>query len=340
MKIIRILVVCIVLACFAGLGVAVLGYTLNRPADGIAAGGTVFTVLRGEASGAIAERLQAESLIRSALFLSAYSRIIRSEGGLKTGTYLIPAEATAIGIHDLLISGRQILERITIPEGWTVSKIADLMEDRGITSREAFLKASANIELLDEYGIPAENAEGYLFPDTYLFSKEMDAGRVVRHLIDTFFRQLQSIYPDYEDFTSAELFEKVVLASIIEREYKDPTDAPLISSVFTNRLAVRMRLQSCATVAYVMTEIQGNEYPEYLTYADLEIEDPYNTYRNRGLPPGPIANPGRVAIESAFAPVESDYLYFVLENPEDGRHYFSKSLGEHNLAKSLYLKSP
>ena len=130
----------------------------------------------------------------------------------------------------------------------------------------------------------------------------------------------------------------MILASIVEREYRVEEEAPLIASVFTNRLRLGIGLESCATLAYIITEIQHKPHPEYITLEDKGIDSPYNTYKWAGLPPGPIANPGRVALDAAFHPARTDYLYFVLRDPEEGKHYFSRDLDAHNKAKNLYLK--
>ena len=124
----------------------------------------------------------------------------------------------------------------------------------------------------------------------------------------------------------------------MEREYRLPKEAPLIASVFYNRLEHNIALSSCATVEYIITEVQGKKHPEYITYDDLRIKSPYNTYLNRGLPPTPICNPGAVSLEAAFNPPETDYLYFLLKDPETGEHHFSKRFAEHNNARVLYLK--
>ena len=128
-------------------------------------------------------------------------------------------------------------------------------------------------------------------------------------------------------------YEGVVLASIIEKEYQSEEEAPLIASVFVNRLKKNMRLESCATVLYVLTDIQGRPHPERLFYTDLEIESPFNTYRNFGLPPAPISNPGMVALTAAFHPAQSEYLFFVAKNDGSGRHTFSKDFYTHNYYK-------
>ena len=128
------------------------------------------------------------------------------------------------------------------------------------------------------------------------------------------------------------------MASIVEREYRRKEEAPLIASVFYNRLRYNIGLESCATLAYIITDIEDKPHPEYLTVEDKHIDSPYNTYKWAGLPPGPIANPGLVALEAAVRPPKTDYYYFVLKDPATGEHYFSEDLQEHNWAKYTYLK--
>ena len=195
-------------------------------------------------------------------------------------------------------------------------------------------------ELLSGYPIPKgiDSLEGFLFPDTYLFQRNFPAEKVVAHMIDTFFDNLREIAPGYTELSAEELYRKIIIASIVEREYRASDEAKKIASVFYNRLERGMRLQSCATVVYVLTEKQEKEHPKKLTYEDLEVESDFNTYTRGGLPPSPIANPGAVALEATFHPADTDYLYFLLQDPEDGRHTFSKTLSEHNEAYRLYIK--
>ncbi len=180
--------------------------------------------------------------------------------------------------------------------------------------------------------------EGFLFPDTYLFQRNFPAEKIVAHMVDTFFDNLREIAPGYTELSAEELYRKIIIASIVEREYRASDEAKKIASVFYNRLERGMRLQSCATVVYVLTEKQEKEHPKKLTYEDLEVESDFNTYTRGGLPPSPIANPGAVALEATFHPADTDYLYFLLQDPEDGRHTFSKTLSEHNEAYRLYIK--
>ena len=139
--------------------------------------------------------------------------------------------------------------------------------------------------------------------------------------------------------TSGEIDDVVRLASVVEREYRVPEEAPLIASVFYNRLEQGIKLQSCATVAYIITEIHGKPHPDRLFFSHLEIPSEFNTYLYEGLPPLPISNPGATALEAAFHPADTDYLFFVVKDPDAGTHNFSRSYNEHLNAKDLYLKT-
>jgi UPF0755 protein len=144
--------------------------------------------------------------------------------------------------------------------------------------------------------------------------------------------------PEFAQLDPETLHEKLIVASIVEREYRRPEEASLIASVFYNRLKHNIGLESCATLEYIITDLEDRPHPKYLTAEDKRINSPYNTYKWAGLPPGPISNPGRVALEAALRPARTGYYYFVLKNPETGQHFFSESLKQHNWAKYLYLK--
>ncbi len=335
---IRVVLGAVLLLVAIGFAVLWVAQTLNDPAETIPADGAVFTVEKGENVNAISSHLAEQGLIRSPLFLKLLSYIRGSQGSFQVGSYLVEPDTTTWGIHDLLVSGRELLVRVTIPEGWSLSRIAERLQKKEIVAADEFISAATNRELLDRLNIPGRSAEGFLFPDTYLFPRSFPAERVVGAMVDTFFDTLASLYPDYAGMDPADLYRKVVLASIIEREYRASDEAPLMASVFYNRLEANMRLQSCATVAYVITEKLGLPYPTSLTYADLELPSAYNTYLNAGLPPGPISNPGVTALDAALHPAETDYLFFVLKDPDAGRHEFTRSFGEHLVAKNLYLK--
>jgi UPF0755 protein len=299
-------------------------------------GAAIFEVRNGESSLSVGGRLFQEGIIRSRLFWDLISRFDRDY--IKSGTYRLPLPMTQLEIRSLLVSGRQILSRVTVPEGVTLKKTAAILEDAGICPAEEFLAAAADPEILNTYRVPAATMEGYLYPDTYLFSPGYPPALVVRTMADTFFKRLAEIQGDALELSPQELHQRVILASIVEREYRLDDEAPYMAGVFYNRLDRGMALQSCATVEYVITEIQGRPHPEILYIQDTEIPNPYNTYTHRGLPPGPISAPGAVALRAVFNPVSSDYLYFRLVDPSQGRHYFSKTLDDHIKAGVLYVK--
>ncbi len=328
-------IVIIVMAVVAG---GVLFLHLNTSPRGIDKGPVSITVPQGSSVAHIAKELERQGLIHSAPLLTLYSRIRGTQHLLKAGEYVISPASSMMQIHQQLIIGKQKLIRVTIPEGWTSRAVAYLLEEKGICSAEAFLSCITNKDLLEQRPIAAASAEGYLFPDTYYFQLHYPVEKVVDVLLDRFFEVLTSIDPSWKEIDIQTLHNRVILASIVEEEYRVSQEAPLIASVFLNRLAINMRLQSCATVGYVLTEILGRPHPERIWDKDLRINSAYNTYTNYGLPPGPIANPGLTALKAVWYPAETDYLYFVLKDAEAGKHQFSRTHSQHVSAKNLFLK--
>jgi UPF0755 protein len=297
----------------------------------------VFIEIRdGESSYSAGRRLEKAGLIRSRYLWNFLSWLDKKH--IKTGSYRFGYPATQLEIRSILVEGRQLLIRVTIPEGATLKKIAAILEEAGVAGRDAFLQAVSDRGILSEYEVPGPTMEGYLYPDTYLFPASYPATEVVRTMADTFFDRLAETGENFSSLSPGEINRKVILASIIEREYRAADEAPLMAGVFYNRLEIGMPLQSCATVEYVITEIQGKPHPRIIYSRDTAIPDPYNTYIRPGLPPGPISAPGKVALDAAFHPSPSGYLYFRLVNPDEGRHYFSKTLDEHIKAGTLYVK--
>jgi UPF0755 protein len=296
----------------------------------------IFEVFKGESAKSAGDRLADLGLIRSRLFWQILCRYVG--GQIKTGTYRIDVPSDAITIHRLLVSGRQMLLRVTIPEGLTLSKTAKLMEAAGICAGDEFIAAASDPEITGFYRIPGPSMEGYLYPDTYLFPSGYPAAMVVRAMADNFFARVSKMDERVLSMPPDDFNKEVILASIVEREYRLDEEAPLMAGVFKNRLDIGMALQSCATVEYVITEIQGKPHPEVLSTRDTEIRDPYNTYMRPGLPPGPIASPGAVALKAVFNPAKSDYLYFRLVEADSGKHYFSRTLDDHIKAGRLYTK--
>ncbi|GHT64228.1 hypothetical protein FACS1894110_03480 [Spirochaetia bacterium] len=297
-------------------------------------GSVTMDVRNGESALSVGKRLEDAGIIRSRYFWYLLARYEKEY--IKTGAYRLELPASQVSIYSILVSGKQMLHRVTVPEGVTLKKTARIFEEAGICEAEAFLEAASDREILDRYRIPGKTMEGYLFPDTYLFPQNYPASLVIQTMADNFYLRLEELA--VVQLLPEELFRRVSLASIVEREYRVDDEAPLMAGVFYNRLGIRMALQSCATVEYVITEIQNKPHPEVIYTRDTEIRDPYNTYVNAGLPPGPICSPGLIALNAVFNPVESDYLYFRLIDPAAGRHYFSRTLDDHIQAGVFYVK--
>ena len=338
--IIRFLLLAVFIIIFLSITFLLLGTYLNQPVSDIQDKDILFTINEGDSLSTISNSLANLKLIKYPWTLKIYSRVMGTQAKFKVGTYRIKTDMTLIKIHDYLVEGKQQLYKITIPEGWTSIQIADYLDLKGITNSEDFLKIVKSGKLLLDYGLKVSGLEGFIYPDTYFFQKNFPANKVLKVMVDTFFKRLEVIYPDYRELENNELYNKVILASIVEREYRDPKEAGLMAGVFYNRLSKSnpIPLGSCATIAYIITDIEKKPHPGTITYDDLKIVSPYNTYVNRGLPPGPISNPGEVALKAVFYPVKSDYLYFLLKNPESGQHEFTRTLSEHTAAYNLYIK--
>ncbi len=331
-----ILILGIPLGAIACLAIA-LAFLNSSPPRG-SRGDELFSIDRGQNLSEISRRLQSQGFIRFAPLLNALARLRGTQSDFKAGYYRIPAGAGTFAIHDLLVQGSQKLGKVTIPEGWTAGKIARHLEALGISPASDFLAAVRSPVLLARFGIAGKTMEGYLFPDTYFVPVPFTGAAMAELMAKTFFDTVERIEPNWKELDRENVRDTVIMASIVEREYRADDEAPLIASVFYNRLRRNIGLESCATLEYIITEIQQKAHPEYITLDDERIDSPYNTYKWAGLPPGPISNPGKIALEAAFHPARSGYLYFVLRDQQAGRHFFSRDLSEHNQAKYLYLK--
>ncbi|MDR1107545.1 MAG: endolytic transglycosylase MltG [Spirochaetaceae bacterium] len=299
-------------------------------------GAVLFEVREGESAYNVGMRLEQAGLIRTRYFWNILARLDREY--LKAGTYRLALPASQTDIRAALVEGKQILIRVTIPEGVTLKKAAVILEEAGICGAEEFLAAASDRAITESFSIPNDTMEGYLYPETYFFPAPYPADRVVKTLADTFFDRVAEIAPESKKLSPQELNEVIILASIVEREYRVSDEASIMAGVFYNRLEKPMPLESCATVEYIITEIQGKPHPRVLYYADIEISHPYNTYVIPGLPPGPISLPGKTALNAAFHPADTDYLFFRLVDEAAGRHYFSRTLDDHIKAGALFVK--
>ena len=307
-------------------------YELNRYASLPAAKNAesvTFVVRSGQGVAEISRLLAADGIIRQPIEFRLFSRLNGFDKKIKSGEFKLSAVMSPSEILEKLVKGEVVLYRLTIPEGYTMAQIADLVGNSGISGRDGFLKALSDRRLLARLHIDAGSFEGYLFPDTYFFPKNTPADRIIAVLVDRFNAVFTPEYRKRAKQLGFSVHEIMTLAAMIEKETGAPEERPLISSVFHNRLKLGMRLESDPTVIYGIKEFDGN-----ITRKDLAEPTPYNTYRINGLPPGPIANPGEKAIEAALYPAETPYLYFVAK--KDGTHHFSTNITEHNRAVAKY----
>jgi len=299
-----------------------------------------FLVRPGESFTGVGKNLEQEGYIRTYHLLRIFYKALQENRSIKAGSYILSPSMNSYQIYKKLINGDQDMISVTVPEGWTMRQIARLLEEKNICSADSFLEAATRRDILDAYRIKGNNAEGFLYPDTYHLPVGYDAESILRIFLDTFEKKISNVYPDWRELTADQLYEKITMASIVEREYRAAEEAPLIASVFYNRLdSWYPRLESCATVTYIITDIMGQPHPSRLRQADIEIDNDYNTYERSGLPPGPISNPGYIALDAAFFPAQTDFIYFVLKDVDAGTHNFSSNYDNFMRDKYQYLRS-
>ncbi len=289
----------------------------------------IFEVIPGEGFYKIAERLQSEGLITSAFHFKVLAKFSGHQNSLRVGEYQVKTDMRPIEMLGVLSSGKSIERQITFPEGHNIFEMADLIEQKGLGKRDQFLAVVKNLELIKELlGESLPSLEGYLFPETYNYTKYTPLESLVRGMVTRFKENYAGI--GHDPATSGlSRHELVTMASVIEKETGAPEERPLISSVFHNRLKIKMKLQSDPTIIYGIWTETGF-YKNNITRADILSPTPYNTYTVAALPVGPIANPGREALAAVIAPATSNFLFFVSKN--DGTHTFSSTLQDHNSA--------
>ena len=249
---------------------------------------------------------------------------------LKAGEYLFERPATIIDIHQRLERGDIYTHTVVVPEGYTMFDIANAIEQSGLGSREDFLKVTrSDADLIKDLAPQATSLEGYLFPDTYEFTRTQSMRDIATVMVHHF-RQVASTIG-----LTTDVHPTVTMASIVEKETAAPAERTLVASVYYNRLTKRMALDADPSVIYA--ELLANTYSGALHHDDMQTKSPYNTYRYPGLPPGPIANPGRSSLEAAMHPAASNFLYFVSDG--NGHHRFARSLEEHNQNVNAYRRA-
>jgi len=323
-KSLRFLALALICALLAG------GYFYSATRAPGGGGQAVVEVAPGTPLNMVSTDLADRGLIKNARAFQVLAMLKRVQNQVQVGEFELSAKMTAGEILSELTRGRSIQYAVTIPEGHRISEIAAVLEEKGLAGRESFISLTRDPEVIASYGLDAPGLEGYLFPDTYHFSKFTTERTILNVMVATFKERV--MLPEVLERAQAlnlSLHQAVTLASLIEKETGVAEERPLISSVFHNRLAINMKLQTDPTVIYALENFDGN-----LRKKDLFIDSPYNTYLYPGLPPGPIANPGLESILAALSPAKTDYLFFV--SRQDGSHQFSTNLPDHNRAVSKY----
>ena len=297
-----------------------------RPAAVGAARTVRVTIPPGASMRAAADSLANAGVIRGGRLFRVYASLRRSDRGIRAGTYLLHKNSSWNSVLDDLRSGKGLVRVVTIPEGFSLSQIEPLLVARLGAPLDSVQAATHDTTLLRQLDVPLGTLEGYLFPDTYIFPEATTARDAVAAMVRRYQQIWKPAWTARLDTIKMTRNEVMALAAIVEKEAKIPQERPVIAAVYLNRMRHGMLLQADPTVQYAIGKHVARVY-----YKDLEIDSPYNTYRYKGLPPGPIASPGRPSIEAALYPADVPYEYFVAF--PDGHHEFRADLAGHEKAK-------
>lgn len=282
----------------------------------------------------MAKVLKEQGIIKHPRIFWLKAKALGKDKRLQAGEYALLPNSSDEDVLEILATGRVYRHRITVPEGSNLSEIATLLSESPLhVNAEAFLKKARDPAFMQRLGVPANNAEGFLFPSTYFFPKRYPISEMIAEMVGNFKKNYSPEMHARATTLGFTQLEVVTFASIIEKETGRAEERPLISSVFHNRLRRGMRLQSDPTTIYGIADFNGN-----LTRKDLQTYSPYNTYVIKGLPPGPITNPGLQALRAVLYPAESQYLFFVAHG--NGTHEFTTNIRDHNKAVMEYQIKP
>lgn len=286
-------------------------------------------VSQGMSLNAVAKNLYDNGVITDVQRFRLLVRLLNLSKKIHAGEYEFKEKVTPLSVLKFLTRGWVKKYSISIPEGFTTKQIIALILNNGLGRAEEFDRALSDIEFLKTFGLEEKGLEGYLFPDTYIFYKGMSEKEMLSEMIKNFKRKIPVDAEEKAKSHNLTLHQAIILASIVQKETYKREEMPIVAAVFYNRLRKGIPLQADPTVIYAIPDFSGN-----LRKVDLKIKSPYNTYIHRGLPPGPICNPGLDAIKAVLEPSDVPYLYFVSRN--DGTHEFSVSLKEHNKKVEVY----
>lgn len=296
----------------------------------------IFKIEKGEGNGIVSDRLEKEGLISGNIYFYYYMRNKGLLNKILPGEYELSGRMTIPEIASMITKEKDESVKITFPEGWDSKKMAERLSANGFDG-DKFLSLAEDppAEITEKYSFfsllpEGTSLEGYLFPDTYFFSRKLTPEEIVKKILANFDERLDSELRGSIREQGRSLEDIITMASIIEKEVRSDEDRKIVSGLFWDRVKIGQPLQSCATISYVL----GVNKKQY-TFEDTRIGSPYNTYMNKGLPPGPIANPGLSSIRASIYPKESDYNYF-LSDPETGKTVFSRTIEEHNANKDKF----
>jgi UPF0755 protein len=325
--VIRLVLLLVVLLAIAGVAAYYFGgQKLYTPFKGYAANEQFVDVTSGLGPGTIGQKLIDAGVVsdaytwRAALWISGQSR------DLKAGEYRFDRPMNALEVVDKIARGDVYRRLATFREGLTIHEMSLIYEQEGLGKAEDFRKAAQDDSLIRDLDPEARDLEGYLFPDTYSLRRETPASTLVSQMVSSFKKVLTPAMQDAAKARGLTVRQAVTLASLVEKETGVAEERPVVAAVYLNRHGVKMPMQADPTVIYAMQ--RAGNYNGNIRKEDLQIDSPYNTYRYPGLPPGPIAAPGKASLEAAVNPAQVDYLYFVSKN--DGSHVFARTLDEHN----------
>ncbi|WP_139904433.1 endolytic transglycosylase MltG [Clostridium thermarum] len=309
---------------------------INKPLKNIDATELKMTIKSGDTLNGVINRLNSQGNLKNSLLIRLYMKLNKVSFSVKQGDVVIPADATLAQMFDTLKNFQGLptnVVRVMIPEGKNLEEIGKILEEKGVISYQDFVDTCLKYELppyIKNNSKRKYALEGYLFPDTYDFTKVesgKDGRAIIKIMLNNFERKIGEVGLSLDEVD--EIDKIVTLASIIEKEVKVEEERTLVSSVFANRLKIGMPLQSDPTVQYAL-----GVHKEKLSLDDYKIDSPYNTYVVAGIPVGPISNPGKASIEAALNPEDTKYLYFCSRN--DGTHEFNESFEKHNAAVLKY----
>ena len=323
----RLAIVSFLLILLAALGAGGAWTWLQRELSPItdvdgAAREIVYSVESGDSFWGVAAELERDGVIRNARVARWFAQSENMASKLKIGEYRLSTAQSTPQILEALTKGRVQTHAVVIPEGFRATEIAARLEAEGLAEADRFLTIVFDPESPAAYGVEGPTLEGYLFPDTYRFARGVPEERIVRAMVDQFLAVRSELIASDPDFALS-MREHATLASIVEKETGAAHERPLIAAVFLNRMKRKMKLQTDPTVIYGIKDFDGNLRRIHLE----DASNPYNTYRIRGLPPGPIASAGREALRAVVEPAETPYLFFVSKN--DGTHIFARTNAEH-----------